>query len=117
MQLLRQFLVQYNGSPPAQTGGLFHFIHAGFRGVKGIVDPDLLFYLIAVVIVGILGDGFGIPIVLFALQQTVVGIVPVINGVVLVAGCNQFGSVAEIVKLIFISLDNVTVLRLSVCFY
>ena len=41
MQLLRQFLVQYNGSPPAQTGGLFHFIHVGFRGVKGIVDPDM----------------------------------------------------------------------------
>ena len=95
MQLLRQFLVQYNGSPPAQTGGLFHFIHAGFRRVKGIVDPDLLFYLIAVVIIGILGDGFGIPIVLFALQQTVVGIVPVGYGVTLVAGCNQFGSVAE----------------------
>ena len=95
MQLLRQFLVQYNGSPPAQTGGLFHFIHAGFRGVKGIVDPDLLFYLIAVVVVGILGDGFGIPIVLFALQQTVVGIVPVGYGVILVAGCNQFGTVAE----------------------
>ena len=71
MQLLRQFLVQYNGSPPAQTGGLFHFIHAGFGRVKGIVDPDLLFYLIAVVIVGILGDGFGIPFVLFALQQAV----------------------------------------------
>ena len=52
-------------------------IHAGFRRVKGIVDPDLLFYLIAVVIIGILGDGFGIPIVLFALQQAVVGIVPV----------------------------------------
>ena len=94
MQLLRQFLVQYNGSPPV-TGGLFHFIHAGFGRVKGIVDPDLLLHLIAVVVVGILGDGFGIPIVLFALQQTVVGIVPVGYGVTLVAGCNQFGSVAE----------------------
>ena len=117
MQLLRQFLVQYNGSPPAQTGGLFHFIHAGLGRVKGIVDPDFLFHLIAVVIVGVFGDGFGIPIVLFALQQAVVGIVPVINGVVLVAGYNQFGAVTEIVKRIFISLDNVTVLLLSVCFY
>ena len=87
-------------------------IHAGFRRVKGIVDPDFLFHLIAVVVVGIFGDGLGTALVLFALQQAVVGIVPVINGVVLVAGCNQLGAVTEIVKRIFISLDNVTVIFL-----
>ena len=84
MQLLRQFLVQYNGSPPAQTGGLFHFIHVGFRGVKGIVDPDLLFQLITVVVVGVFRDGLGAALVLHALQQAVVGVIAVGDGVILV---------------------------------
>ena len=116
MQLLRQFLVQYNGSPPV-TGGLFHFIHVSLGRVKGIIDPNLLLHLIAVVVVGVFGNGLSTVLVLFALQQTVVGIVPVIDSIVLVAVSVQFGSVAEIVKRIFISLDDVTGLLLSVCFY